>query len=159
LLVKADRWGETQWRRSFGGSIDDNGWSLRQCADGGYVIAGMVCENTYDAYLVKTDESGLITDVEGMATTIVPVLFHLSQNQPNPFNPGTIISYELPTQAHVTLKVFDLLGREVATLVNDVEQPGFKTVTWNATGVASGVYFYRICAGSYADMKKMLLLR
>jgi hypothetical protein len=159
LLVKTDRWGETQWQRSFGGPIDDNGWSLKQCADGGFVIAGMVCENTYDAYLVKTDESGLITGLERGEMASMPSLFHLSQNHPNPFNPSTTIGYQLPAQSHVTLTVFDVLGREVAALVNDVEQPGFKTVIWNTTGVASGVYFYRICAGSYTDMKKMLLLR
>jgi hypothetical protein len=86
--------------------------------------------------------------------------FLLYQNYPNPFNnPSTTISYQLPIQSHVTLRVFDLLGRELVTLVNRVEEPGYKSVTFDANEFSSGMYFYRLTAGSYTKTKKLLLLR
>lgn len=91
--------------------------------------------------------------------TGLPRNLELEQNYPNPFNPNTTISYQLPGQSHVTLKIYDVLGREVATLVNGVEDPGYKSVQWEATGVASGVYFYRLEAGNFASVKKLTLLR
>jgi len=89
----------------------------------------------------------------------VPLTYGLKQNYPNPFNPTTIIRYQLPLQSYVTLKVFDILGRDVATLLNEVKQPGTYTVQWHASGVASGVYFCRLQAGQFSAMKKMVLLR
>jgi hypothetical protein len=85
--------------------------------------------------------------------------FTLLQNFPNPFNPSTTISYRLPTQCHVTLKVVDALGRDVATLVNTVQEPGEKSVMFDATRVASGLYYYRLKAGTFVDTKKLLVLR
>jgi hypothetical protein len=89
----------------------------------------------------------------------LPTSFALSQNYPNPFNPTTAINYQLPTQRHVTLVVYDMLGREVATLVNEFKHPGAYTVQWDGSGLASGVYFYRLSAGSFVQLKKMLLLK
>jgi len=89
----------------------------------------------------------------------VPLTYELRQNYPNPFNPTTIIRYQLPLQSYVTLKVFDILGRDVATLVNEVKQPGTYSVQWHASGVASGVYFCRLQAGQFSAMKKMVLMR
>ena len=89
----------------------------------------------------------------------MPSQFVLHQNYPNPFNPSTTISYQLPTQSHVTLKVYDLLGREVTTLMSEVKQPGMYTVQFDGSGLASGVYFYRMEAGSFTSVKKLLLLR
>ncbi len=85
--------------------------------------------------------------------------FSLSQNYPNPFNPVTTIDYQLPKQSHVTLRVFDVLGREVATLVNGIEEPGYKSVKFNADRFSTGVYYYRLQAGDYVQTKKLLLLR
>jgi hypothetical protein len=96
----------------------------------------------------------------------IPFAFSLMQNYPNPFNPVTTISYQLPKQSYVTLKIFDVLGREVAALVNGVEQPGFKSVNFNAVNLESGVYFYRLQVadptgrtGSFTETKKMFLLK
>ncbi len=89
----------------------------------------------------------------------VPSAFTLDQNYPNPFNPTTNIRYSLPFASKVTLKVYDILGREVRTLVNAVQAPGQYTVTLNAQQLASGVYFYRINAGNFSETKKLLLLR
>ena len=89
-----------------------------------------------------------------------PTGFKLSQNYPNPFNPRTTIIYNLDQQSMVNLTIYDLLGRKVATLVDEVKTPGSYTVNWNAEDFASGVYFYRIkTANSIALTQKMLLLK
>ncbi len=88
-----------------------------------------------------------------------PLRFALSQNFPNPFNPTTAISYELSANSLVTLKVYDILGREVAMLVNERQAPGSYTMTFNAAGLPSGVYFYRLNTEKYSAIKKLLLLK
>ena len=88
-----------------------------------------------------------------------PLAFNLGQNYPNPFNPQTVVSYQLPIAAHVTLKVYDILGREVATLVNEQKSRGRYDAVWDASGMASGVYLYRLQAGTYTATKRLLLLR
>ncbi|MBM2840807.1 MAG: hypothetical protein HW412_1335, partial [Bacteroidetes bacterium] len=87
--------------------------------------------------------------------------YSLSQNYPNPFNPVTTIRYTIPvgTYGHTSLRVFDLLGREVATLVNEEKPPGAYQVTWDAHNFANGVYFYRLNAGSFTIAKRMLLIK
>jgi len=85
--------------------------------------------------------------------------FSLMQNYPNPLNPSTTIRYELPKESRVLLKVYNILGQEVATLVNEEMKPGSYKVTWDATGFPSGVYFYRLRAGEFIETKKLLLLR
>jgi hypothetical protein len=90
-----------------------------------------------------------------------PDEFMLAQNYPNPFNPSTTIQFTLPvgTYNYTSLRVYDLLGREVATLVNEAKAPGNYEATWDATGQASGVYFYRLQAGEFTQTKRLLLLR
>lgn len=90
-----------------------------------------------------------------------PQTFNLSQNYPNPFNPGTIISYYIPYNEFVTLKIYDVLGNEVATLVNENQQTGIHHYTFNASNysITSGIYFYRLQAGFFSETKKMILLR
>jgi Secretion system C-terminal sorting domain len=80
-------------------------------------------------------------------------------NYPNPFNPTTTITYEIPKDGFVTLKVYDILGREVATLVNEFKTAGKYYVNFNAGNLASGMYFYRFKSGSYISTKKMMLLK
>jgi hypothetical protein len=98
------------------------------------------------------------TGVEGTGPAI-PTQFSLEQNYPNPFNPTTTISYQLAANGFVTLKVYDLLGREVAALVNEVKQPETYTVQWDASRQASGVYFYKLTTGNFVATKKLLLLK
>ncbi|MBA4313060.1 MAG: hypothetical protein C0417_10570 [Chlorobiaceae bacterium] len=93
------------------------------------------------------------------STGQIPKRFSLEQNYPNPFNPTTDVRYGICDMDHVSLKVFDVLGREVATLVNEIKQPGEYTVHWNAEDIPSGIYFYRLQTDKYNNMKKMLLLR
>jgi hypothetical protein len=99
------------------------------------------------------------------ATSMVPKSFSLSQNYPNPFNPTTVINYDLPVASKVVLKVYDILGNEVATLVNKEEAAGSYQIVFNSVNTAnnkqlsSGVYFYRITAGNFTSIKKMMLLK
>jgi hypothetical protein len=85
--------------------------------------------------------------------------FSLLQNYPNPFNPSTSIKYRIPTDEFVTLKVYDVLGREVATLMNDKQGRGEYNVNFNASKLSSGIYYYTITAGNYTETKKMMLLK
>jgi len=89
------------------------------------------------------------------------ISFTLEQNYPNPFNPGTIIKYQIPELSHVSLKVFDVIGNEVATLVNETKQTGNYKVKFDAlnTGLSDGIYFYQLKAGMYIETKKMILLK
>jgi hypothetical protein len=97
------------------------------------------------------------TDVQ--VADALPKEIRLHQNYPNPFNPVTTIGYELPAKAYVTLKVYDILGREMAVLANGVQEPGFKSVRFDAAGLASGVYMYRLQAGDVVATKRLLVLR
>jgi hypothetical protein len=90
---------------------------------------------------------------------VIPDRFELNQNYPNPFNPTTTISYSLAEPTQVSLKVYDLLGREVTTLVNEYKEAGEHRVEFNANGIPSGVYFYKINAGNVTDTRKMTLLK
>ena len=90
---------------------------------------------------------------------ILPNQFALFQNYPNPFNPSTIISYEIPKHSFVTLKIFDILGREIATLVNEEKQIGKYSLKFDASNLSSGIYFYRITAGNFSSVKKMILIK
>ena len=85
--------------------------------------------------------------------------FIINQNTPNPFNPNTKISYSIPKQSFVQLKVFDVLGREVATLVNEEQPTGNYSIEFDASNLTSGIYFYRIQAGDFVEIKKMLLMK
>jgi len=88
-----------------------------------------------------------------------PKQYILYQNYPNPFNPTTTIRFDLPERARVVLKICNILGQEVAELVNEEKQPGVYEVNWNASGFANGVYFYRLEAGRYTETKKLVLMK
>jgi hypothetical protein len=97
----------------------------------------------------------------------VPRQFALEQNYPNPFNPTTTIRYQIADARLVTLKIYDVLGREVATLVNEIKQPGYYSLQWNGSNIGSGLYFYRLearqtaggQAGTFTETKKLILMK
>jgi len=156
----------------------DNGdnWSLINSGMGDekYVLSLLISKAGY--LFAGMDYYGLYKSVEKVVTDVqenndMPLKFNLSQNYPNPFNPSTKIKYSIPAVGtghapSVRLTVYDILGREVATLVNKQQKPGYYEVNFNASSLTSGVYFYRIAihpdklhAGSFVETKKMLLLR
>jgi hypothetical protein len=144
---------------------------------------GVVSTNAETRFLtgsmLTTDHhllSAVITGVDEGSPQEVPGGFRLDQNYPNPFNPSTVIRFQVPRQTDgappndeggrgqassklVTLRIYDVLGREVATLVNERKEAGVHSVTWDATGVAGGIYFYRLQAGWFAAVKKMVVLK
>jgi hypothetical protein len=89
----------------------------------------------------------------------IPTTYALKQNYPNPFNPVTKISYDIPKQGLVTMKIYDILGREVRQLVNEVKSPGSYSVDFNAADLSSGVYFYKLESMGYSDIKRMMLIK
>ena len=109
-----------------------------------------------DVKLVGTDE--LYTAVDETKKTI-PDENLLSQNYPNPFNPTTRIEFQVKEPCFITLKIYNVLGNEVATIVKDQLTTGYYTYHWDGSGQASGVYFYKLQAGNYTAVKKMLLMK
>jgi endo-1,4-beta-xylanase len=110
--------------------------------------------------LLATGLDGLVLKPDAVAGEgSAPASFALNQNYPNPFNPSTVISWQLPAASMVRLAVYDMLGREVALLVQERQSPGAHSVTWNASGLASGPYLYRLTAGRFVQSKTMLLVK
>lgn len=109
-------------------------------------------------WILKTTNAGKPTDVERVSD-VAPIQFALHQNYPNPFNPSTHIEYALAQGGFVTLKIYNLLGKEVATLVEDVKPAGHYTREWNADQLSGGIYFYRLALNGFTETKKLLLLK
>ncbi len=132
------------------------GWSVCLSADGNTAIVGGYSDSSGGgaAWLFTRSATGI-----GERAVDIPQQFILAQNYPNPFNPSTTIKYELPNASMVRLSVYDILGREVSVLVNEVKQPGTYTVEWDASKQASGVYFCQCRAGNFVDVKKLVLLK
>jgi len=92
-------------------------------------------------------------------TVGVPIVFTLNQNFPNPFNPSTTIKYSIPEKSNVTLKIYDVLGNEIGTLIKEEKPAGTYEITWSEDQLPSGIYFYRLQAGSFRETKKMILMK
>jgi hypothetical protein len=127
----------------------------------GSVLSLAVSRNTLYAVgltLYRRPLVDFITSVNNQITEL-STRFELAQNYPNPFNPSTTISFSLPSGSFVTLKVFDVMGREVSTIASEELQAGYHSRQWNAPQFPSGIYFYRLQAGSYTETKRLVLLR
>ncbi len=155
-LVKTDSLGYVVWERSYGDSGLAYGFSVQQTLDGGYVVAGT---HSGDVYLIKTDTLGIVTLVAGGSGRALPKASSLSQNYPNPFNSETEIRYTLPRDSYISLKVYNILGQKVATLVDRKQQAGCEIARWDASSFSSGIYFYRLKAGDFTETRKMILLK
>ena len=113
----------------------------------------------YLYHFIQEANVGTVASVQSNSGNGIAGSFRLMQNYPNPFNPTTIISYQLPVNGFVTLKVYDALGREVETLINEHQTAGNHSVTFNADRLSSGVYFCKLQAGAYHDVRKLVLLK
>ena len=119
-----------------------------------YYVAAL-SRNNVEGEFVKTELSVVPTDAEHL----VAEQFELLQNYPNPFNPATNITFKIPVTSHVTLEIFDVAGRRIATLLDESHSPGTHTVTWDASTLASGVYLYRLQAGDFRQTRSMMLMK
>jgi hypothetical protein len=108
--------------------------------------------------ILKTNNGNSITAIKNNLSDS-PGEFELFQNYPNPFNPSTKISYYLPSGSFVTLKIYDNLGREIKTLVNNYQNQGLHSITFDGKDLSSGIYFYKLKAGDISKTKKLILLK
>ena len=140
--------------------------------DSFYVDIEVEDVGAYEYWVTAVDLSGLESDPSNSVSAVLsadealglPTEFALNQNYPNPFNPSTQIQYALPEETRVVISIYDLMGRKVRTLVNDVQDAGYRSVMWNATNdmgrlVSAGVYIYSIQAGDFIQNRKMVLMK
>lgn len=129
--------------------LDITGTTLMQGSDG-YI------------YICRLSQGAIVRlkyDVTGINNNNAPVGFSLSQNHPNPFNPATNINFEISKPGYVSLKIFDVIGNEIKSLVSETKSPGSYNVSWDASSFPSGVYFYELRAGEFTERKKMVLVK
>ena len=115
--------------------------------------------NTIAYRLKQIDNDGNFKYSHTVTVNAVSGTFAIQQNFPNPFNPVTTINFEIPADSRVTLRIYNILGKKIATLLDDYKQTGRYSIPFDASNFASGVYFYRLTAGTYTAQKKMILLR
>jgi hypothetical protein len=141
-----------------GGSISGGSYSLSGTI--GQPLAGTSGNgsNTVSVGFWYAVQSSIVTSVENTGNGI-PQEFRLDQNYPNPFNPSTTIRFSLPQSDHVSLTVYDLMGRKIATLIDERMEPGEYSTVFDAAGIASGMYIYRITAGARVTTRRMILLK
>ncbi|MEZ5357731.1 MAG: FlgD immunoglobulin-like domain containing protein [Candidatus Zixiibacteriota bacterium] len=166
-VVRTDAIGDTIWTKAFGGTGTDFAFCIQQTSDSGYIVAGKstsTANDDNDMYVVKLEKDpAMITAADDENQGTLPQ-FALNQNHPNPFNPETEITFSLTKKSNIRLVVYNLLGEEVATLVDAELGAGEHRVVWDGMTkagrrAATGVYCYRIEANGIAESKKMLLLK
>jgi hypothetical protein len=157
--IKYDSFGNQKWLERFNGIENESnaGYSLALNSLGDVFVTGAHADTLRGAFqTIKYSQAG--TGVYE-TTSMVPENYSLSQNFPNPFNPTTLISYQIPVAGQVTLKVYDILGKEVACLVKEVKNAGNYEVTFNGSNLSSGIYLYQLKSGSFVGTKKLILMK
>jgi hypothetical protein len=155
LLMKTDANGNFLWSNTIYFGISE-GYSVCLTNDGGYIIAGTRYDPGFDVLLIKIAPD--VTAIEETQQTLIGD-YILWQNYPNPFNPTTKITFTLPKSEHVTLNIYNTLGQKVATLLDTRMNAGSHDVQFDASTLPSGIYFYRMQAGEFSQVRKMVLLR
>ena len=172
LIIKTDFNGDTVWTKTIGGLYNDWGLGMDKTTDDGLIITGQFDrygDDNNDVWLIRLDK--LIT---GLGEETSPFSYFLYQNFPNPFNPTTKIKFTIPSvgayrNTPLLLKVYDVLGNEVKTLINREMPAGVYEVEFSAIGgsasggdahtLPSGIYFYTLSAGNFVETKKMLMIK
>jgi hypothetical protein len=160
-LIKTDANGNQEWNRIFGGNENEEGNSVQQAADSGYILLGSTESfgaGQSDMWLIRLaawdeQQTGIAAGQEGSFQ------FALNQNYPNPFNPVSTIQYDLPKSSEVSLVVYDILGREVAGLLNGYVEAGHHQIQWDGREFPSGIYIARLMTPEYSKSIKMVLLK
>jgi hypothetical protein len=128
-----------------------------------YNFKGVIDDVYIYNYALSSDEIAeiynQITTVETLTEKSLPKTYYLFQNYPNPFNPITVIGYQLPIRNDVEISVYNTLGEKIITLLSEIQEAGYHSVQWNASDFASGIYYYKIKAGAFISVKKMILLK
>ncbi len=174
FFAKYDSSGTLQWSKSAGGTGIDQGHSITVDINGNVFLTGcyndiadfdpsngitnLTSTGDNEIFFAKYNASNGLLPVE-LSSFTPPAVFSLSQNYPNPFNPNTIIRYSIPIPSYVTLKVYDILGKEIKTLLNEYKNAGTHEIEFDASNFPSGIYFYRMQAGSFTKTNKLVLLR
>ncbi|MFH1195529.1 MAG: T9SS type A sorting domain-containing protein [bacterium] len=141
---------------SGGASIVGSNYSITGTT--GQTFIGTTAENFMVSSGFWYTTSAILTNIIS-TDDYIPFKFSLEQNYPNPFNPTTTIRFSIPERTNVVLKIFDLLGAEITSLVNEELKPGVYQVVFNATGIASGIYFYSIQTGEFHEVKKLMIIK
>jgi predicted nucleotidyltransferase len=160
LSPMSDR--NTGFRRviNLGNTNHNNSWTIKGLdLLHTYYWSVQAIDNCFAASDFAPEQSFRLTSIEGEQFNKLPTEYELIQNYPNPFNPSTTIRYSIINPELVRIKIYDILGREVKTLVNELKQTGNYEVQFDASGLASGIYLYRIESGSFVQTKKMILLK
>ena len=157
--IKYNSSGVQQWVARYNGPGNglDEAFSIALDGSGNVYVTGWSIGSgtNYDYCTIKYSQGVGIKKI----STEIPSLFSLSQNYPNPFNPITKIRFDLPKNVNVKLTIYDMLGREIETLVNEQLNAGSYEVNWDGTKYTSGVYYYRLNAGEFVETKKMILVK
>ena len=147
--------------------FDGNNWTVYNDTNSGLpgnYVYSIVIDSSGDKWLATNgglavfNENGIVTKIEN-PISFIPTDFALSQNYPNPFNPTTTINYSVPKSGLVTIKVYDILGRQVRTLVHVEKPAGNYSVKFSGNNLSSGIYFYRMQSGAFSQTKKLILLK
>lgn len=160
-LIRTSSAGDTLWTKTYGGAGDDRANSVQQTHDGGYILAGSTDSKGAggeDVFLIKTNESGIVTGIEESVSQVNPAYFYMAQNVPNPFSTKTIISYNIPVSSEVELSIYNILGQKVATLISDKQPIGTYQLEWDASSFIGGIYFYRLETNiGFSQSRKLIL--
>lgn len=161
--AKCDSDGDTLWTDIYDGGVLDNMYGITSDNDGNVLVTGSKGEGIpgyirFDYLTIKYSSSanGIENELDFSTFTIK---YTLHQNYPNPFNAATMIEYELPIRDYVCLKIYDVLGREVTTLIDEVQDSGYQSVKFDGSHLSSGIYFYQLITPTFTDTKKLLIIK
>jgi len=168
LVISYSSDGEVRWAAKAGSTAFDQGGGIVIDGGGNTYLTGFVGENSVfgnfaftggqsNFFIARVHDDQIVTSIPSI--TSLPETFSLKQNYPNPFNPTTKISFSIPSAEFISIKVYNVLGNEIATLVDEEKSAGQYEIIFDASKHTSGVYFYKLLAGNFSETKKMVLLK